>query len=234
MPQGLDGARWPSDRHTPRCCGERRAPGVTADGEVLVTGAAGGVGSVAIALLARLGYRVVASTGRAAEADYLRALGAAEVIDRATLSAPGKPLQKERWAGVVDAVGSHTLANACAQTKYRGTVAACGLAQGMDFPACCTVHPARVADRRRLGDGAQCKTSGLARLSLELTPHNSSGSPWWASTTRCNSRPLAGKWAASRSTSTVERAGEAPRGVASRCRTGSSPSIRTLTCSRSR
>jgi acrylyl-CoA reductase (NADPH) len=105
------------------------------DGEVLVTGAAGGVGSVAIALLAGRGYRVVASTGRADEADYLRALGAAEVIDRALLSAPGKPLQRERWAGVVDAVGSHTLANACAQTRYRGTVTACGLAQGMDFPA---------------------------------------------------------------------------------------------------
>lgn len=105
------------------------------DGEILVTGAAGGVGSVAIALLAGRGYRVVASTGRADEADYLRALGATEVIDRALLSAPGKPLQRERWAGVVDAVGSHTLANACAQTRYRGTVTACGLAQGMDFPA---------------------------------------------------------------------------------------------------
>ena len=110
--------------------------GVTPDqGEVLVTGAGGGVGSVAIALLAKLGFRVVASTGRMQEADYLRALGAAEVIDRATLSAPGKPLAKERWAGVVDSVGSHTLANACAATKYGGTVAACGLAQGMDLPA---------------------------------------------------------------------------------------------------
>lgn len=105
------------------------------DGEVLVTGAAGGVGSVAIALLARLGYTVVASTGRAAEADYLKSLGAAEVIDRAELSAPGKPLGKERWAGVVDSVGSHTLANACATTRTEGAVAACGLAQGMDFPA---------------------------------------------------------------------------------------------------
>jgi acrylyl-CoA reductase (NADPH) len=105
------------------------------DGEVLVTGASGGVGSVAIALLAALGHRVVAATGKAAEADYLRTLGAAQVIDRAELSAPGKPLQKERWAGVVDAVGSHTLANACAQTRYAGAVAACGLAQGMDFPA---------------------------------------------------------------------------------------------------
>ena len=106
-----------------------------ADGEVLVTGANGGVGSVAIALLAQRGYRVVASTGRPAESEYLQALGAAEVIDRAPLAAPGKPLQKERWAGVVDSVGSHTLANACAQTRYGGVVAACGLAQGMDFPA---------------------------------------------------------------------------------------------------
>ena len=105
------------------------------DGEVLVTGANGGVGSVAIALLARLGYRVVASTGRLGEADHLQRLGAAEVIDRAELSAPGKPLAKERWAGVVDSVGSHTLANACAATRYRGAVAACGLAQGMDFPS---------------------------------------------------------------------------------------------------
>lgn len=109
------------------------------DGEVLVTGAAGGVGSVAIAILAGWGHRVVASTGRLDEADYLRSLGAADVIDRATLSAPGKPLQKERWSGVVDAVGSHTLANACAQTRARGVVAACGLAQGMDFPS--TVAP---------------------------------------------------------------------------------------------
>jgi acrylyl-CoA reductase (NADPH) len=110
-----------------------------AQGEVLVTGAAGGVGSVAIALLSKLGFRVVASTGRAAEAPYLTSLGAAEVIDRATLSAPGKPLQKERWAGVVDSVGSQTLANACATTRYGGTVAACGLAGGMDLPA--TVAP---------------------------------------------------------------------------------------------
>ncbi len=105
------------------------------DGEVLVTGASGGVGSVAVALLSKLGHRVIASTGRAAESDYLRSLGAAEVIDRAQLSAPGKPLGKERWAGAVDSVGSHTLANVCATTRYRGAVAACGLAQGMDLPA---------------------------------------------------------------------------------------------------
>ncbi len=106
-----------------------------ADGEVLVTGAAGGVGSTAIALLSKLGYSVIASTGRMNEADYLRGLGAASVIDRTELSAPGKPLAKERWAAVIDSVGSHTLANACAATKAEGAVAACGLAQGMDFPA---------------------------------------------------------------------------------------------------
>lgn len=117
-----------------------QAQGVAAgSGDVLVTGAAGGVGSIAVALLARAGHRVVASTGRPQEAEYLHALGASEVIDRATLSAPGKPLQKERWIGVVEAVGSHTLANACASTRYGGAVAACGLAQGMDFPA--TVAP---------------------------------------------------------------------------------------------
>jgi len=104
-------------------------------GEVLVTGATGGVGSVAVALLAKAGFKVVAATGKGAEADYLKQLGAAGVIDRAELAAAGKPLQKERWAGVVDSVGSFTLANACAQTRYGGAVAACGLAQGMDFPA---------------------------------------------------------------------------------------------------
>ncbi|MES2192311.1 MAG: MDR family oxidoreductase [Pseudomonadota bacterium] len=108
-------------------------------GEVLVTGATGGVGSVAVALLGKLGYTVVAATGKAAESKYLKQLGAASIIDRAELSAPGKPLQKERWAAVVDAVGSHTLANACAQMRYGGVVAACGLAQGADFPA--TVMP---------------------------------------------------------------------------------------------
>lgn len=110
--------------------------GVTPDkGEVLVTGANGGVGSFAIAIMARLGYRVVASTGRVSQSDYLKQLGAADIIDRATLSEPGRPLAKERWAGAIDSVGSHTLANICASTRYWGTVAACGLAQGMDFPA---------------------------------------------------------------------------------------------------
>ncbi|AMO37390.1 MDR family oxidoreductase [Thauera humireducens] len=114
--------------------------GVTPDkGEVLVTGANGGVGSVAVAVLAGLGYTVVASTGRPDEADYLKALGATEILDRAQFAAPGKPLARERWAGAVDTVGSHTLANVCASTRYRGTVAACGLAQGMDLPA--TVAP---------------------------------------------------------------------------------------------
>ncbi|MGA8136445.1 MAG: MDR family oxidoreductase [Pseudomonas gingeri] len=110
--------------------------GLTPDqGDVLVTGANGGVGSFAVALLARLGYRVVASTGRIAEHAYLQQLGAAEIIDRETLSQPGKPLAKERWAAAIDSVGSHTLANVCAGIRANGTVAACGLAQGMDFPA---------------------------------------------------------------------------------------------------
>lgn len=110
--------------------------GVTPDkGEILVTGANGGVGSFAIAILAKLGYTVVASTGRVDESGYLKKLGASEIIDRATLSEPGRPLARERWAGAVDSVGSHTLANVCASTRYGGTVAACGLAQGMDLPA---------------------------------------------------------------------------------------------------
>ena len=144
------------------------APG---DGEVLVTGAAGGVGSVAIALLSGLGHRVVASTGRAAEADYLKGLGATDVIDRASLAAPGKPLQKERWAGVVDAVGSHTLANACAQTRYRGAVAACGLAQGMDLPS--SVAPFILRGIRLIGiDSVMCpqpeRRAAWARLAQDL------------------------------------------------------------------
>lgn len=109
--------------------------GLTPDrGDILVTGANGGVGSVAIALLSKLGYRVLASTGRPDGADYLRGLGAAEVLDRAELAAPGRPIAKERWAGAIDSVGSHTLVNVLAQTSYRGVVAACGLVQGMDLP----------------------------------------------------------------------------------------------------
>ena len=110
-----------------------------AAGPVLVTGANGGVGSFSIALLAALGYEVMASTGRPEEADYLKRLGASEIIDRAELTEKGKPLAKERWAGAIDSAGSHTLANVCAGTRYGGVVAACGLAQGMDFPA--TVAP---------------------------------------------------------------------------------------------
>jgi len=114
--------------------------GLTPDsGNVLVTGASGGVGSLAVMLLARRGYRVIASTGRVEERAYLESLGATEILDRSELSAPGRPLDKTRWAGVIDSVGSHTLANACAQTQEDGLVAACGLAQGMDFPT--TVAP---------------------------------------------------------------------------------------------
>ncbi len=105
------------------------------DGPIVVTGAAGGVGSVATAVLSKLGYHVIASTGRVSEADYLKGLGAAEVIDRAELSGPAKPLAKERWAGGIDSVGSTTLANVLSMTKYRGAVAACGLAAGMDLPS---------------------------------------------------------------------------------------------------
>jgi len=114
--------------------------GITPDkGEILVTGANGGVGSFAITLLAKLGYQVVASTGRTDQADYLKKLGAKEVIDRATLSEAGRPLAKERWAAAIDSTGSHTLANICASLQYGGVVAACGLAQGMDLPT--TVMP---------------------------------------------------------------------------------------------
>ncbi len=118
------------------CVMALEAHGVTpGKGEILVTGAGGGVGGVALQLLKKLGYRAVASTGRASESDYLKRLGADSILDRAELSAPGKPLGKERWAGAIDSVGSHTLANVCAQIKYGGAVAACGLAQGLDFPA---------------------------------------------------------------------------------------------------
>jgi acrylyl-CoA reductase (NADPH) len=108
-------------------------------GEILVTGAAGGVGSVAIAMLSKLGFHVVAMTGRPAEAEFLKQLGAAEVLDRAQFANAGKPLAKERWAAAIDVVGSHTLVNICASLRYGGIVAACGLAGGMDFLA--TVAP---------------------------------------------------------------------------------------------
>jgi acrylyl-CoA reductase (NADPH) len=143
------------------------------DGEVLVTGATGGVGSVAVALLSRLGFTVVAATGKAAEADYLSRLGASSVIDRAELAAPGKPLQKERWAAVVDAVGSHTLVNACAQVRYGGAVAACGLAQGFDLPG--TVMPFILRGVALLGVDSVMAPMALrreawARLATDLDP----------------------------------------------------------------
>jgi acrylyl-CoA reductase (NADPH) len=140
-------------------------------GAILVTGAAGGVGSVAIALLARLGFNVVASTGRAEEADYLKSLGAAEIINRAELSAPPKPLAKERWAGGIDSVGSTTLANALSMTKYGGAVAACGLAGGMDLPG--SVAPFILRGVSLLGiDSVQCplelRTEAWRRLASDL------------------------------------------------------------------
>jgi acrylyl-CoA reductase (NADPH) len=146
--------------------------GLTPDrGDVLVTGASGGVGSVAIALLTRSGFNVLASTGKAHEAAYLQALGAKQVIDRGELSQPGKPLQKEKWGAVVDCVGSHTLANACAQTRYGGFVATCGLAQGMDFPT--TVAPFILRGITLLGiDSVMAprplRESAYARLARDL------------------------------------------------------------------
>jgi acrylyl-CoA reductase (NADPH) len=142
-----------------------------ADGPVVVTGAAGGVGSVAVALLAKAGWHVVASTGRAEEAEYLKGLGAAEIIDRAELSAPGRPLGKERWIAGVDAVGSHTLANLLSMTKYGGAVAACGLAQGMDLPA--SVAPFILRGVALLGiDSVMCpkprRLEAWARLASDL------------------------------------------------------------------
>ena len=130
--------------------------GVTPDqGDILVTGAGGGVGSVAVALLSKLGYRVVAVTGRMEEEPYLRQLGASEVLSRDEFSAPGKPLAKERWAGAVDVVGSHVLANVCAGMKYGGTVAACGLAGGSDLPT--TVIPFLLRGVNLLGiDSVMC------------------------------------------------------------------------------
>jgi acrylyl-CoA reductase (NADPH) len=126
-----------------------------ASGKILVTGASGGVGSIAILLLAARGYDVIASTGKPHEAEWLTSLGAREIIDRNELSGPGKPLAKERWAGAIDTVGSHTLANVCAATHYGGAVASCGLAQGMDFPA--TVAPFILRSVALLGvDSVQC------------------------------------------------------------------------------
>ena len=140
-------------------------------GAALVTGAAGGVGSMAIALFADKGWRVIASTGRASEAPYLKTLGADEIIDRATLSAPGKPLGKEQWAAAVDSVGSTTLANVLAQTRYGGAVAACGLAAGMDLPA--SVAPFILRGVSLLGiDSVQCpkarRLEAWRRLALDL------------------------------------------------------------------
>lgn len=143
------------------------------DGPVVVTGAAGGVGSVAIALLAKAGWHVVASTGRAAEADYLKGLGAAEIIDRAELSGPARPLAKERWAAGIDSVGSHTLANLLSMTRYGGVIAACGLAQGMDLPA--SVAPFILRGVSLLGiDSVMCpmprRLEAWARLARDLDP----------------------------------------------------------------
>ncbi|KRQ02514.1 MDR family oxidoreductase [Bradyrhizobium manausense] len=153
-------------------------------GPVVVTGAAGGVGSVAIAVLSRLGYHVIASTGRASEADYLKSLGAAEVIDRNELSGPAKPLAKERWAGGVDSVGSTTLANLLSMTKYGGAIAACGLAAGMDLPASvapfilrgvcllgidsvmCPIEPRKAAWQRLASDLDRTK---LSEITTEIT-----------------------------------------------------------------
>jgi acrylyl-CoA reductase (NADPH) len=148
------------------------AAGVTpAQGPVVITGAAGGVGSVAIALLAKAGWSVIASTGRAAEADYLKKLGAAEILDRSTLSTPAKPLAKERWIAAVDNVGSHTLANVLSQTRYGGAVASCGLASGMDLPG--SVAPFILRGVRLLGiDSVQCpmpaRLDAWARLARDL------------------------------------------------------------------
>lgn len=143
------------------------------DGPIVVTGAAGGVGSVAIAVLSKLGYHVIASTGRVAESDYLKKLGAAEVIDRAELAGPAKPIAKERWAGGIDSVGSTTLANLLSMTKYRGAIAACGLAAGMDLPS--SVAPFILRGVCLLGiDSVMCpielRKQAWDRLAADLDP----------------------------------------------------------------
>lgn len=148
--------------------------GVTPDsGEVLVTGAAGGVGSVAVAVLAKLGYRVVAVTGRPEEADYLTGLGASRILPRSDFSEPGKPLAREQWAGAIDVAGGHVLANVCAGVRYRGVVAACGLAAGMDFPA--TVAPFILRGITLAGiDSVMCpldeRREAWRRLARDLDP----------------------------------------------------------------
>ncbi|MCG6857103.1 MAG: oxidoreductase [Salaquimonas sp.] len=148
--------------------------GVTPDkGEVLVTGAAGGVGSVAIAVLSKLGYDVVAVTGRTAEAEYLTKLGAKRIVDRSEFASPGRPLAKEQWAGAIDVAGGHVLANVCASMKYRGVVAACGLAAGMEFPA--TVAPFILRGVTLAGiDSVMCpvpeRREAWRRLAQDLDP----------------------------------------------------------------
>lgn len=148
--------------------------GVTPDqGDIIVTGAAGGVGSVAISILSKLGYNVLAVTGRPEEADYVKGLGASEVLPREEFSEPGRALGKERWAGGLDVVGSHTLANVCANTKYGGTVTACGLAGGMDFPA--TVAPFILRGVKLIGiDSVMCprekRLKAWQRLGADLDP----------------------------------------------------------------
>lgn len=176
VPAGLDTARamaiGTAGYTAMLCVMALRDEGVgPGDGEVLVTGAAGGVGSVAIALLAKLGYVVAASTGRTSEADYLKALGAAIIIDRNEFTGPPKPLAKMRWAGAIDAVGSTTLANVLSQVKYGGTVAACGLAQGMDLPA--SVAPFILRAVKLIGiDSVMCpmarRTEAWSRLAEDL------------------------------------------------------------------
>ncbi|HEY3941689.1 MAG TPA: MDR family oxidoreductase [Acidimicrobiales bacterium] len=152
---------------------EQAGVGVADEREVLVTGAGGGVGNVAVALLAALGHRVAASTGRAELHDYLRSLGATTIVDRAELSTPGRPLAPERWAGAIDTVGSQTLATVLSQVRYGGAVAACGLAGGNDLPT--TVLPFILRGISLLGvDSAQCPTShriaAWRRIGLELAP----------------------------------------------------------------